>query len=367
MWATTAIVCNAFSTTISTQALLQGFFLDSTAVTWMLKDILPHFLSTFIIGSIGTFETRSKFWFMVSVLLFQVCVVMEFIIAFAFPPEYLLLGGITVALGKSVSFLITGISRAAFHQHFATNQNLSDITKCFSSVVLISYTLASALGLAFVAAVPQTYFQCAALCVTSMLSVVTARRAVGPINLRTLNRLSMGCIASQFVKSNFTSIPTPKEVSDLVGLRCVAPPSDAMACEIRVNPKLDSLTLDHHFNEVYVLFSDTLAKRIVVCVTEHKHLVLLVKGGSSVRDVVFGMVLCEHLRLKHTANEGGHLCADSVYKELKSLVHEKELWENRMDQLFCLFEEEGWDCATHCIDHASMRLERVVDEDQKKD
>lgn len=359
MWAIVAICANSFSTTISTQALLKGFFLESTALTWMLKDIFPAFLSSFLIGLITTFDTRSKYWFLIASVMFQVCVLAEFAIAYFASPTYLFYGGVAVSLGKSVSFLISGITRASFHQHFATHQNLGDLTKCFNSMALVAYTVSSALGLGFVAIAADTpAVQFGAICCSSALSVFTARKAALAIHSRILTRLTVGIIVNQFVTSNYSAVPSPTEVAQIVGIWSVPPMGDPKAAQPRlpfvINPPLgDAADPDGYDSLPAVLqhFLTALNSRVCLYISKGRHpqLVMLVERDAPLRDVLFGVCVAEAFLQIHGVDHA------HIGKGLAELSEQRGVWEQRIQCLLLLLEKAGWDCTSHCIDVISMR------------
>ena len=72
----------AFSLTLATQALLSSFFSHGTSVGWLLKDILPAFLTAYLAHTFINVETHPREWFIVANVITQGAVGFDFMIPF---------------------------------------------------------------------------------------------------------------------------------------------------------------------------------------------------------------------------------------------------------------------------------------------
>ena len=352
----------AFSMTVSTQALLGGFFAGSTASIWMLKDLAPTVLSAVAANYFVSLEDRVKFWFVVASLVTQGAIIAEFLIPTIIPPAHFLVAAATTSFLKGTGVLMTGVTRATILQHFATSQNMGDLTKKLQSVAMVAWTLCGALGLAFVSVFPSFSVRFGAVCCCCVASFVLTFRAVCSANLRILTKTALGVILDVYSQSKFSQVPTPKDVARVSGVLASNPPT--LLSEITVNPLLtllESIT-ESSFAEASSLkiahrqccFSLGLwnvkqsSRFGVFPRPSRESVVLLIHKECDLTDLLTGLMLSRAILERKSE------C--SLRKALQEELNEIEVWATRAMNLYNELRVAGWDTGTCAVEFIENRI-----------
>lgn len=232
-----------FSSSIGYQSLLNGFFLGSSPQLWMLKDLVPALLAAYLANKVVSYENRPKYWFTVSVFMNNVSVISDMLIPKLFP-QHLLVAAIITSTVKQSSALMFFVTRAAALQHFATHNNLAELTKKFNSFGMVNYTIATALGIVYCTYVASFSVQLVTAVVCCAINMVIAPMSVNRIAFRILNFTTMELVMHSFVKE--ARILTPDAVSEALGVRMVPNiPEEATDRHwlIYISPPIDKLVI----------------------------------------------------------------------------------------------------------------------------
>lgn len=208
-----------FSSSIGYQTLLSGFFLDSSPQFWMLKDLFPAMLATYLANRVVSYENRPKFWYMISVLLYNGTVIADMFIP-SLPANQMVFAAVCTSVLKQSSALMFVVTRACALQHYAVDNNLGEVTKKFNSFSMVIYTVATAAGIGFCYLVPSFTVQMSiAVGCVFLNQLVIAPLALRPLHFRILNFSSMCALLLSYTNGKNTAVLTPSEVSALLGLR----------------------------------------------------------------------------------------------------------------------------------------------------
>lgn len=357
-----------FSASIGFQALLNGFFLGSSPQMWLLKDLFPALMATYVANRVVSYENRAKFWFVVSVFLYNVTVITDMLIP-SFLPNNMLEAAICTSVVKQSSALMFMVTRATALQHFAIDNNLGELTKKFNSYGMVCYTLATALGIVFCTFVPNFTAQLCVAVGCIGLNFVLAPMSLAPIHLRVLNLCSMSLIAPAYIQ-NSRQMLTPSEVSDSLGFRMKQPH------HFLVSPPLKKLRIDaatlksdvvfcHHRYAFMICLLEEAGRVKRVCrqltgraphpLWGEKQLVLLVQEDCTAREILLAHLLMWHASLlpKDTTCAAARLFfRDCQEKEAE--------WESQCEEFRAELEAAGWDVAIPLLDNPKFRFSSLL-------
>lgn len=388
-----------FASSIGFQSLLNGFFLGSSPQLWMLKDLIPALLAAYLANRVVSYENRPKFWFVVSVLMNNLSVISDMMIPWLLP-NHLLAAAVTTSTVKQSSALMFMVSRAAALQHFATNNNLAELTKKFNSFGMVSYTVATALGIAFCTLVTNFTVQLVTVVVCCAINMLLAPMAVNPISFRILNFNTMVVIMQHYV--NKRVVINPDQVSELLGTRMIpklSPEEQERDGLLYISPPLDKLLIRSDTLDEDVLYVDRkgtfmlglwrpsavpltvrecwqryelpsmLRAVLRLCSPWHwfrpktnslvegcfrgRRLVLFVHSKCGPADLVTAYLIMYSAVFRHSDSE----------KSLRSFVRrchqEQELWHEEGKILHEGLRRADWDVELPAVDHPNFRLSEL--------
>lgn len=118
----------------------------AATLNWIIKDGIGQIGGVLFASTINTsFDRNPKTWRFASVVALDVSSFLEVLIPI-FPQSFLLIASVA-NIGKNISFLAAGASRAAIHKSFTNNENLADITAKTTSQSILSSTVGTFLGM----------------------------------------------------------------------------------------------------------------------------------------------------------------------------------------------------------------------------
>lgn len=243
-----------FSSSIGYQSLLNGFFLGSSPQLWMLKDLVPALLAAYLANRVVSYENRPKYWFAVSVFMNNVSVISDMLIPTLFP-AHLLVAAIITSTVKQSSALMFFVTRAAALQHFATHNNLAELTKKFNSFGMVNYTIATALGIVYCSYITSFAVQLVTAVVCCGINMMLSPMAMNPIAFRILNFTTIRLVMYSYVKER--KILSPEDVSSQLGVRMLARlPEDTADRHslLYISPPIDKLIIRSDTLEEDVLY-----------------------------------------------------------------------------------------------------------------
>ncbi|CAJ1011328.1 putative Vitamin B6 photo-protection and homoeostasis [Leishmania naiffi] len=399
---TSSFVSN-FASSIGYQSLLSGFFLGSSPQLWMLKDLVPALLAAYMANQVVSYENRPKFWFVVSVLMNNIMVMSDMLIP-SVVPNHLLAAAIVTSTVKQSSALMYFVARASTLQHYAINNNLAELTKKFNSFGMVSYTIATALGIlycTYIASFTMQLFTVAVCCVANML---LSSRMMMPISFRLLNFDTMKLLLRAFIMEK-RRVMTPQEISDLLGVRMLPLPAlkkagialDVATHLVYISPPVDKLLIrsdtleedvlyvnnDHTFMlamwkpaflpltlrecwercefpvlpHFFRIGSRRRCTQEVLDMEEKFHgqrLVLLVHQKCTAKQLITAHLIMYTAVLRHATTEV------SLRRFLRKCHGEQELWQTRGEELRKMLQAAGWDVQLPILDHHSFRLSELI-------
>eukprot|EP00758_Cryptobia_borreli_P002085 Tbor_TRINITY_DN2770_c0_g1::TRINITY_DN2770_c0_g1_i1::g.15265::m.15265 len=250
---------SSFSMSIATQALLSGFFAESTAQIWMIKDLAPSLIAAYLANRVASYELRPKYWMMISVFMTQASIFVDLLIPGNISPDLYLWGAIASSIVKHNATLMHFVARASILQHFATHQNLGEIQKKFNSFGMVNFTVASAMGILLTTYIPSFYLQLAVVSLSSCISISCTYYGVKHTSFCVLTPVTAQLSFQSYLKcptdvvssdgtraitpKRFSSVLTTEEVNDIVGFKAVIPQDQCMDDVFVVNPKLETLKM----------------------------------------------------------------------------------------------------------------------------
>ena len=383
-----------FAASVATQCLLGGFFADATPQVWMLKDLAPALIAAIVANKVVSYEGRPKFWIVVSAVLTQSAVIADLFITSLVEPQHYLIAAVVTSTLKQSAFLMFFVARACALQHFATNQNLAEVTKKFNSFGMVNFTVATALGIAFTTAVPNFSIQIVTVLCCAVMTVITQYVSMAPIAFRVLTPGTASVVFRKFIESDFNSVPTPDDVSEMLGMSGHAPPYPFSDFYL-VNPPVPSLDVSFAtIDSSVIVLNDTLkctiglwplnlspsrrcwrrAMRVLSSIlwgsnsvkTQLTHgdmrLVLFVWKGCDVKGL-----LCAHLMIHAAiAAHGDDLAALQAFLKECSRNNCK-LWMQKAELLMLHMKNAGWDVNTVPIDSVEMRVSLMFQQADEDD
>ena len=233
-----------FAMSIATQALLGGFFAESTPQIWMIKDLAPSVIAAYLANRVASYELRPVYWLIVSVALSQAATIVDLFIPLFVGPKYLLAAAIASAVVKHNAVLMHFVARASVLQHFAIYQNLGEVQKKLNSFGMITFTLATALGIAFTSVFPSFAVQSATVVASSAASIGLAYYSLSHIAFRGLTPLTGQLLAEAYVQSNFAKVRSLEDVRQTLGMSAVLKNNAYVEKCYACNPKLSNVSLD---------------------------------------------------------------------------------------------------------------------------
>lgn len=389
-----------FASSIGFQSLLNGFFLGSSPQLWMLKDLVPALLAAYLANRVVSYENRPKFWFSLSVFMSNVSVISDMLIP-SLVPQHLLSAAIITSTVKQSSSLMYFVSRAAALQHFATHNNLAELTKKFNSFGMVNYTVATALGIVYCTYIANFTVQLVTAVVCCAANMVLAPMSMNPIAFRILNFTTIHLLMHAYVKER--RVLTPDDVSMKLGVRMVPnlpdEPRDRTAL-ILVSPPIDKLIIHSDTLEEDVLYANdngmfmlglwapsTVPMSIRECwdrwelptwckappaalgrmrrlwckkadtevdaIFGEKRLVLLVHTRCTPPDLITAYMVMYTAVLQHATTE-------LELRTFLSRCHEEQkLWQERAADFRESLRHVNWDCDLPAIDHPDFRLSKL--------
>lgn len=244
---------------VSTQALLGGFFAESTPQVWMIKDLAPSLIAAYLANRVGTYEMRPKYWLMIAAVLQQASSFADLLIPQLVSPECFLPAAIATTFVKHNAVLMHFVARASILQHFATHQNLGEIQKKFNSFGMVNFTIASALGIGFTTLCGSFTAHFAAIVVSSALSIGLTYASTSHVAFRVLTPATGQLVMqayigwkwmqldaakaicednSENVFYNTHPIPSPCKADSLMGINAAVPDNAYVTKRLQVNPLL---------------------------------------------------------------------------------------------------------------------------------
>jgi hypothetical protein len=120
----------------------------AATLNWVLKDGLGQFGGIIFASFINIqFDTSPRKWRFFSAISLEISNFIEILTPLAGPQLFLPLAAVA-NVGKNISFLASGASRAAIHNSFAVEENLADITARTGSQNILSSMIGTSLGIA---------------------------------------------------------------------------------------------------------------------------------------------------------------------------------------------------------------------------
>lgn len=277
----------SLSRVLSTQAMLiavglgQGSALPLAAVmNWILKDGLGHLGSIVVGASINTkFDSDPKRYKFLSVFLGQGANLLG-ILSLARPGMFLLLTSLSSALSRVGTLAITS-SRARIYANFSKAGNIGDLMRCSQAQSTLATLLGTAAGVIISPLVGADINTILGVFVpVTVLTHIYAYKAVGVIELRTINRQRLELIVDEWLKKG--CIPSVTTVAERE--RFVLRRNGIFGIE--VNPQISSEIVDQDF-------LDRLASSEGYCVrsmTDGRTVDLFIRETCSPEHVIKGSV-----------------------------------------------------------------------------
>ncbi|CCW62840.1 unnamed protein product [Phytomonas sp. EM1] len=389
-----------FGASLGFQSLLNGFFLGSSPQLWILKDLGPALMAAYLANRVVNYENRPKFWFSISVFFSNTTVILEMMIPSLVPKQLLLAAIITSTVKQSAS-LMYSVSRAAALQHFATHNNLSELTRKFNSVGMVTYTIATALGIVFCTYIPSFTIQLTAVVVCCVLNMVLAPMIMGPIVFRIVNFNTIQLIMHAYITEG--KIVTPDWVSENLGIimepRLPKKPYERPSL-IYISPPINKLIIRSETLEEDVLYVDRngmfmlalweptnapltirecwhrwempsffqilryrllprwlqfrWGRRRTDAVFGGKRLVLLVHNKCPPRDLITAYLILYTAVLMHATTEL------ELRSFIKSCHAEQKKWRDEASHLRENMRLVNWDVDLPALDHLNFRLSEMI-------
>ena len=251
---TASSVFSMFAMSIGSHALLSAFFVDSTPSIWLLKDLMPTLLTVAITSRITSFDKYRRFWYVSSMTLTQISVMLEFLAPIGISSFFtaaatpscsaapqtaaviaqtgaslltssncLLATAVLSSLLRGVGMLMIGITRTSIIEHFSRNRNAGELAKTVSSLQILMYTLSGAAGLVFASSCTSFELKATAIAIASVTSVACGYFGVVHIGTRVLTLNILLRQIQHFVDTKYTSVFAPDQFAALTGLWEVAP------------------------------------------------------------------------------------------------------------------------------------------------
>lgn len=235
-----AFVSN-FSMSIATQALLGGFFAESTPQVWMLKDLAPSVVAAYFANRVASYESRPKYWLLVAVALSQGASILDLLIPCVVDPEHLLGAAIFSAVIKSNAVLMHFVARASVLQHFAIYQNLGEIQKKLNSAGMINFPIATALGIGFSTLFPSFAVQAAAVGLCSVAAVALVHASLSHVAFRSITPLTGQIVFEKFIATNYSEVETLEFAEQRLGTAARLTDNKYIEEHFVVNPPLSNI------------------------------------------------------------------------------------------------------------------------------
>ncbi|KAG5470178.1 hypothetical protein LSCM4_02872 [Leishmania orientalis] len=392
-----------FASSIGYQSLLNGFFLGSSPQLWMLKDLVPALLAAYMANRVVSYENRPKFWFVVSVFMNNVTVISDMLIPSVLP-NHLLAAAIVTSTVKQSSALMYFVTRACALQHYATNNNLAELTKKFNSFGMVSYTIATALGILYCTYIASFAVQIMTVFACCLMNMFLSSMSMMPITFRLLNFDTMKLLLRAFIMEK-NRIMTPREISDLLGVRMLPAPAlkkagialDLATHLLYISPPVNKLqirsdTLDEdvlYVNDDHMFMlalwrpsplpltlrerwqryelpafprffrSGTWVRRSPeVLDMEAKfrgqRLVLLVHQKCTAKQLITAYLIMYTAVLQHADTEA------ELRRFLRTCHGEQELWHVRGEEFGDLLQAADWDVHVPLLDHHNFRISELI-------
>ncbi|GET91532.1 hypothetical protein, conserved [Leishmania tarentolae] len=399
---TSSFVSN-FASSIGYQSLLSGFFLGSSPQLWMLKDLVPALFAAYMANKVVSYESRPKFWFVVSVFMNNLTVISDMLIPSVLP-NHLLAAAIITSTVKQSSALMYFVTRASALQHYAINNNLAELTKKFNSFGMVCYTVATALGIlycTYIASFTVQLITVAACCVTNMF---LSSMSMMPLTFRLLNFDTMKLLLRAFILEK-RRIMTPQEISSLLGVRML--PMEALKkAGIEMNVATRLIYVGPPVNKLLIR-SDTLEEDVLYVNNDHmfmlamwkpsplpmtlrecwqryefpplprlfrkaswrrrsqedldleekfhgRRLVLLVHQKCTAEQLITAYLIMYTAVLQHGDTE------EELHRFLRTCHGEQELWHLRGEEFRKMLLAADWDVHLPLLDHHNFRVSHLI-------
>ncbi|KAG5470596.1 hypothetical protein LSCM1_01841 [Leishmania martiniquensis] len=392
-----------FASSIGYQSLLNGFFLGSSPQLWMLKDLVPALLAAYMANRVVSYENRPKFWFVVSVFMNNVTVISDMLIP-SLLPNHLLAAAIVTSTVKQSSALMYFVTRASALQHYAINNNLAELTKKFNSFGMVSYTIATALGILYCTYIANFTVQILTVSVCCLTNMFLSSMSMMPITFRLLNFDTMKLLLRAFIMER-NRIMTPREISDLLGVRMLPASAlkeagialDAATRLLYISPPVDKLQIRSDTLEEDVLYVNndhmfmlalwkpspsplTLRERWQRCELpafprifrnggclrrtaevfddearfRGQRLVLLIHQKCPAKQLITAYLVMYTAVLQHAGTEA------ELRRFLRTCHAEQELWHVRGEEFAEMLQAADWDVDLPILDHHDFRMSELI-------
>lgn len=409
-----------FSSAIGFQCLLSGFFLSSTPQLWVLKDLFPALLATYLANNVVSYENKPKRWYFMSTLLYNFTSISDIFIS-SLSADFMVAASVCSSVMKQSSALMFLVTRSCALQHFAIGNNLGELTKKLNSYSMVVYTLASAAGTAFCYFVPNFYIKLSVAigCLVFNQTFMT-KLILSSIHYRILNLTTMTLLVDYYNQQKHVStgvgegkkVLSPKEVSRALGIFEVLPKNLRGVSQLLcISPPLKKLIIQGSTLYKDVLFTSVsrsfliglfpasrfpltwrqcfkrrelpdrikaFNKRIsflspsrfldfIQCLASGKRKPLKglkdIFGGKQLTLLVQvgcpaeDVVFANYLLLTAILQHGES--EESVRSFLRNCEKEEEKWRREADNLRGLLKGAGWDVVCPMLDHPDFRLKSL--------
>lgn len=119
-WLAVGLFAHSFTVMVSTNALLSGFFMEMSAASWLMKDLVPPLVAGTLATRIRTLEANPKKWLSAACFANSVLGGAEFLIPNLLPKASWMALAICTNIGKMTGYLVIGASRAVLQKTLAT-------------------------------------------------------------------------------------------------------------------------------------------------------------------------------------------------------------------------------------------------------
>lgn len=396
-----AILSN-FAASIGYQSLLGGFFAGGSPQLWILKDLIPALVATYIANRVVSYEKRPKFWFHVSVFLYNSTVLLDMFVP-SLSTNYMVAAAIFSSVLKQSSALMFMVCRACALQHFAIGKNLGDLTKKFNSFNMVIFTCATTAGVGFCYMVPSFTVQMSIVVAIVFLNqLFITRQAMDCIHYRIINVTTIHVLLADYMKAlrenGKGKVLTPTEMSEIQGIRETTCAEGNLRERILVGPPIRTLNICQETLQEDVVFINRRNTFLIgffepsqvrycgnyelplwvgkLCsniakinfgknkkseaadgssdvLFDGKRMVIFFQSECTAFDMFQAYVVFSFALLHHGQS------TSEVKSFLRQCNTEQELWEKQTEEFRFALEEAEWDVRIPLLDHPGMRLTKL--------
>lgn len=204
----------AVAGSMATTTLLGVFFVDSTPIMWLFKDLAPAVASVILASTFADSDRKPKRTLCGAVAAVQASFACDLAAASLLPVDALVALCALTSMVRCAGMLALGASRATLIRNMSIDGNVGDLTTRVSGATVLAYTVGGAIGLAISAAVTNPAMQAGGVVALSGVACVTAYHAARGVIMRVVDELTLLWLLSTWRHSGGVPSPVSNETGE---------------------------------------------------------------------------------------------------------------------------------------------------------